>query len=109
MSDDQHPLHPQAQVQQTSNTTDQINDVILATTGKIISLLETFPYISRTMIQVGLSPALPPKLWSPILDELVEKGEILKHSLPVTNNEGRTTTKVVYHLPKFPYPPVTAV
>ena len=72
---------------------------------KILHLLETFPYISRAMIQVGLGPALPPKLWDPILANLVETQEVSFVEVNVTTPSGRALVKGIYHLPTFPYPP----
>lgn len=72
---------------------------------KILHLLETFPYISRAMIQVGLGPALPPKLWDPILANLVEQKEICFVEINVTTPSGRALVKGIYHLPMYPYPP----
>ena len=73
---------------------------------KILHLLETFPYISRAMIQVGLGPALPPKLWDPILANLVETKEICFVEVNVTTPSGRSLVKGIYHLPSFSYPPL---
>lgn len=72
---------------------------------KILHLLETFPYISRAMIQVGLGPALPPKLWDPILANLVETHEVSFVEVNVTTPSGRALVKGIYHLPTYPYPP----
>lgn len=74
--------------------------------NKIIFLLEVFPYLARSMIQVGLSPALPPKLWDPILGSMVDEGAVCKVDVVTTNPGNRTLTKTIYHLPQFPYPPV---
>lgn len=75
--------------------------------AKILFLLETYPFISRSMIQVGLSPALPPKLWDPILQSLVTEGSVIYVEVQATNPGNRTLVKGVYHLPKYQYPPET--
>jgi hypothetical protein len=73
---------------------------------RINHLLEVYPYISRAMIQVGLSPAIPPKMWGPVLDQMAERGEVVRHEVDVTNASNRTITKNIYHLPSSPYPPL---
>jgi hypothetical protein len=72
--------------------------------AEIIQLLETYPYVSRSMIQVGLGPACPPKLWGPVLQALVDSGEVKLENMPVTTPKGRTLNKVIMHLKKFPWP-----
>ncbi len=91
--------------QMTEAEQDNMEELVNATKDKILHLLETFPYISRSMIQTGLSPALPPKLWGPILDKAVEQGEIKLVEVATTNPSGRALTKGVYHLPHYAYPP----
>lgn len=76
--------------------------------GKILHLLEICPYLTRSMIQVGLGPGLSPKFWDPILKGLVESRELKCEEINTTNQGGRSLNKTIYHLPKFPYPPITS-
>lgn len=73
----------------------------------ILSLLETYPYLGYTMIQVGIGPAKPPKLWKPILESLVEDAIILERTISVVSGRGRNITRTVYHRREMPWPPVT--
>jgi len=74
--------------------------------AKILALLEVYPYVSRSMIQTGLGPALPPKLWDPILKALVDTEQVCFREVTAASiPTGRSLTKGIYHLPKFPYPP----
>lgn len=41
---------------------------------KIIHLLKIYPIISPTMLQGGLGPYVKPKVWRPILEQLVQEG-----------------------------------
>jgi hypothetical protein len=74
---------------------------------KILILLETYPYISRPMVQVGLGPATPPKLWDPVLSYMLTHGEVMERSMEIAGVDGRQMTKQIFHLPKFPFPPQT--
>ncbi len=73
---------------------------------KILHNLEVYPYLSRAMIQTGLGPAMPPRLWDPVLEDLIIRGEIMVVEKTVTSPGGRALTKQIYHLPTYPYPPV---
>jgi hypothetical protein len=73
---------------------------------KINDILSVTPYITRAMVQVALSPALPPKFWDPILTSMVESKQVLSVEAQVTSNKGRTSNKTIYFLPIFPYPPI---
>lgn len=81
--------------------------VITETRDRIMYLLEVYPYVSRAMIQVGLSPACPPALWDPILQDLVARGSVLITTVNTKTPKDRNLTKDIYHLPTYPYPPVT--
>lgn len=76
---------------------------------KILHTLQTYPYLSRAMIQVALGPALPPKLWAPILGDLLRTNQICYVKETVEAPSGRSLVKGIYHLPSFPYPPVNSV
>ena len=84
----------------------QLEEALDEVKAKLMHLLEVYPYISRAMIQTGLSPALPPKIWDPILQGAVEAKEICYVEIQAESPNGRTLTKGIYHLPRFPYPPV---
>lgn len=94
------------------STTAELNQPELSaaeidTQGKILFLLGVFPYQSRSMLQVALGPGLPPALWDPILGSLVSDGQVLKRDVTVIDHRQRESVKTVYHLPIYPWPPVT--
>lgn len=84
-----------------------LEDIMKDTKAKILYVLKIYPYISRPMLQYGLSPSLPPKLWAPCLGELMMEGKVLLKRINTTNPKGTSQTKDVYHLPEYPYPPIT--
>lgn len=73
--------------------------------ARILHLLEIYPFMARSMIQVGIGPGCPPKIWDPILQQLVSEGKICKEEINTTSPKGRSGSKDVYHLPCFTYPP----
>ncbi len=91
----------------TATENSQLGEALDEVKAKLMHLLEVYPYISRAMIQTGLSPALPPKIWDPILQGAVDAGEICYVAIQSESPNGRTLTKGIYHLPRFPYPPVS--
>lgn len=96
-----------AEVTEAMTMQESLDDAVSDVRAKIIHLLEVFPYISRAMIQTGLSPALPPKLWDPVLQQLVTEKVVQYIEVTTTTPGGRVLTKGIYHLPKFPYPVIT--
>ena len=80
-----------------------INDI----REQIVDLLTSFPYVSRSMIQVGIGPAQSPKIWGPILEALKSDGTVTEQQVSVTTPKGRSLTRVIYHLSTMPYPPIT--
>lgn len=51
---------------------------VAAIEAKIVHLLGIYPIISPTMLQGGLGPAVKPSLWRPILEDLIERGIVVK-------------------------------
>ena len=47
---------------------------------KICHLLKLFPRISPSMMQVGIGPAVPPKMWRPLLEQLITEGKVMRTS-----------------------------
>lgn len=74
--------------------------------NRILHTLEIFPYVSRSMIQVALGPALSPKFWDSPLAALVDEGKVKVVETVVASPGGRALNKSIYHLPCYPYPPV---
>lgn len=43
---------------------------------RIVHVLTVYPNISHSMLQIGLGPALSPKMWRPVLSQLYHQGRI---------------------------------
>jgi S1-C subfamily serine protease len=71
--------------------------------SKILHTLSIFPYLSQSMIQVGIGTAISPNMWKPLFQELIAEGKIVKTDVSATSPLERAQTYQVYHLPQNPY------
>lgn len=56
---------------------------------KIKHVLEIFPIISPTMLQIGIGPQVPPKVWRPVLNRLIDEGIVVQDTVGAQNTTGR--------------------
>jgi len=77
--------------------------------NRVLHTLEITPYVTRSMIQVALGPAISPKFWDAPLKSLVDEGKVKLVETVVASPGGRALNKAIYHLPCYPYPPVKVV
>lgn len=59
---------------------------------KIVHVLTVYPGVSRSMLQVGIGPAISPKMWHPILDLLKNEGRVIETEEEVKGPTGRDQT-----------------
>lgn len=59
---------------------------------KIKHVLTIYPLISHTMLQAGIGPQVQPKLWRPILDEMIASGEVKQEDYGTQSPSGRFIT-----------------
>lgn len=57
--------------------------------ARIKLLLELYPVISPTMLQAGLGPQIPPAKWRPVLEQLLNSGEVRQESVYRQSVAGR--------------------
>lgn len=102
VSDDMTESEQEAQFEQEQfiATTDLVR-------AKIMFALGIYPYLSEPMIQVSIGPGIPPIIWRPVFNKLVEEGTLLRETLKINAPSGYPTTQKIYHLNTFPYPPIT--
>ena len=67
--------------------------------AKILHLLGIYPVISHTMLQSGLGPYTKPALWRPVLQELIDEGEVLETQDTIDTPSGRYNTYTKLSLP----------
>lgn len=57
-----------------SNTSDMIE-------ARILKVLEIYPKISPSMLQIGIGSSLPTAIWKPILEDLVRRGIVVRDEI----------------------------
>jgi hypothetical protein len=75
-----------------------MSDTAVQLRSKIIHVLSVYPQLSPSMLQVGLGTSLPPNIWKPHLDELIEEGVILRTQRVVESPIGRAQNYVILEL-----------
>lgn len=68
---------------------------------KIIHLLGIYPIISPSMLQVGLGPQIPPRIWRPVLEMLIVEGKVSRSEIvmPTPFQQHRSYTKLALQQP----------
>jgi len=67
--------------------------------SRILHLLTIYPVISPTMLQCGLGPSVKPQLWRPILQRLIDTGEVIQENQDATTVIGRYNSYTKLSLP----------
>jgi hypothetical protein len=66
---------------------------------KILQTLSVYPRISPTMLQVGIGTSITPRMWHPILDQLIEEKIVKRETRQSPNNvTGRDQTYTIISL-----------
>lgn len=73
------------------------------TRQKITHLLRVYPAISATAIQTGIGTSQSPKLWRPLLQEMINEGIVKETKVNVVSPHERHQVHAVYHLASFDY------
>lgn len=71
---------------------------------RISHTLEIFPFISQSMLHVGIGTANMTVLWKPVLQQMVDAGEVLVSRVKAVGPSDRLQSYDVYHLPHMEYP-----
>lgn len=71
--------------------------------ARILHVLSVFPFLSQSMINVGIGTSIPSKLWQPVLEELLADGSITKTAINAQSPSDRSQTYTIYHLSRNPY------
>lgn len=56
---------------------------------KIAHILSIYPILSPSMLQIGLGPNVPPRVWKPILRGMIDQGVVLKEEAIVETPLGQ--------------------
>lgn len=66
---------------------------------KIKSILQTYPKVSPSMLQITLGSSLPSGIWKPMLEELITDGTVKREVLSTIDAvSGRAQTKTILSL-----------
>ena len=57
--------------------------------AKILHTLAVYPYLSASMLQVGIGTAISPKIWHPVKDALLREGLIIQEEIRTRSSVGR--------------------
>lgn len=70
--------------------------------SRILFLLSVYPVMSPSMIQQGIGPAVPIKVWRPIYEALITEGVLKREVFVLETNKGqaRAHTLVTLATPK---------
>lgn len=52
---------------------------------RIMHTLWIYPKLSHSMLQIGIGTGFPPALWHPVLERLVQEGQVRRHQVRATN------------------------
>jgi len=82
---------------------DPMADLKRITKSKIRHLLMISPAVGASMIQTGIGTSQSPKLWRPLLQEMVNDGEVVEQRVNTLSPHDRHQVIIVYHLATFDY------
>lgn len=67
---------------------------------RIKFLLELYPRLGPSMLQTALGTSLPPGLWKPILEQMIQEGEVSRLQETHDTPAGRSQTYTILTLPE---------
>jgi hypothetical protein len=76
-----------------------IQDVLDSCRAKILHTLEVFPFVSASMLHMGIGTSTPTALWQPIIRRLVDEGTVHRIERTFRAPNGRLQPYTIYHLP----------
>jgi hypothetical protein len=86
--------------QQNVSISDGESETANIVRARILHILEIYPFLSSSMIHIGLGTSLPISLWKPILATLVTEEAVCLTEVTSRTPIGRMQTFSIYHLPK---------
>lgn len=77
---------------------DIVDDGASTIRNKILNCLGIYNRISPSMLQIGIGTSLPPKIWHPVLDDLIQSGLVVREEVKSNTLSGRPKQSVVLSL-----------
>lgn len=62
---------------------------------KILYILDNFPRVTPSMLQITLGSGLPTAVWRPVLERLIEEGAVFQCQRTTESPAGRFETKTI--------------
>lgn len=62
---------------------------------KILHILDHFPKISPSMLQISLGSGMPTAVWHPVLEQLIKEELVYKTQILSESPSGRCETKTI--------------
>lgn len=69
---------------------------------KILHLLRIYPIVSPSMLQIGIGSSLPTSIWRPVLQELLDTGEVKEDIIVSLSAAGRNQSYTLLSLKDTP-------
>lgn len=66
---------------------------------KILHILDVYPKLSPSHVQISIGTAVPSSIWKPVLDKLVEEGSVILSTISKEAPTGRQQNYVILSLP----------
>lgn len=96
-----------APIEEENARMDEVERQLQLMRERILHSLEIFPFLSRSMIHMSLGTATPVGLWQPLLEKLVEDGEVVCTEVHAKTPLNRSQAYTLYHLSSRTYTPTT--
>lgn len=77
--------------QKESGTISYLRDI----EERILHVLSIYPKISPSMLQIGLGSNVPPKIWRPVLQQLMDKNLVVQETIVNMSPKGRSQTHII--------------
>lgn len=75
-----------------------LSDMEALIRDKILKVLEIYPKISPSMLQIGIGSSIPTKIWRPVFDKMVEDGTLVQDDIVSLSSTDRNQVYRVVHL-----------
>ena len=71
-----------------------------ALSDRILHILDCFPKVSPSMLQISLGSGVPTALWHAVLETLIAEGQVCRYTISRITPAGRTQLQTVISLTK---------
>lgn len=69
---------------------------------RITHTLTIYPRLSNSMLQVGVGTSLPPSVWKPILQRMIDTGSVQRKQITAQTPDGRSQVYTILSLTVTP-------